>query len=393
MVRFADGFVGLLERRHVRVTLICLGFMILCGAGLPGIKSTVKLQDRFLPSHEVIADYRWLETQLGPMVPLECVLRFRDADKLDILHQLQTVGAVQRGIDGLPETGATLSAVNLTPPIPSGGGLRQVVQRRMLNKRLRDARQSLVDTRFLADDGDSALWRISVRASAIGSLDYGRLTDRLRANLDQYESDPNIELTITGVIPLIYKAQRQLLQDLVVSFLAAFAVIFLVMIGVLRSIPAAIVAMIANLFPAVIVFGAMSWARVPVQIGSVMTASAALGIAVDDTVHFLTWFRRGLDEGQTRGEALRTAFERCAGAMMHTTVICSCGLIVFALSSFVPILHFTWLMVFLLLMALVGDLILLPSMLAGPLGWFFERPARREGADSSPEVSSFNGKP
>ena len=172
---------------------------------------------------------------------------------------------------------------------------------------------------------------------------------------------------------MIYKAQRQLLRDLAVSFLAAFAVIFLVMIAVLRSLPAAVVAMLANLFPAVVVFGVMSWIRLPVQIGSVMTASAALGIAVDDTVHFLTWFRRGIQEEQEHGGALQTAVQRCAGAMTHTTVICSCGLIVFAASSFVPILHFAWLMVFLLLMALVGDLILLPSMLAGPLGRWFRK--------------------
>ena len=126
-----------------------------------------------------------------------------------------------------------------------------------------------------------------------------------------------------------------------------------------------------------VVFGAMGWIDVPVQIGSVMTASAALGIAVDDTVHFLTWFRRGLEHGLIQPLALKEAFERCAGAMVHTTVICCSGLAVFALSSFVPILHFAWLMVFLLLAALIGDLILLPAILAGPLGGLF-RTSRRK---------------
>ncbi len=110
--------------------------------------------------------------------------------------------------------------------------------------------------------------------------------------------------TYTGVIPLIYKAQRQLLQDLFRSFLAAFAVIAVVLIFVLRSLTAALLAMIPNLFPAVVVFGSLQWIDIPVQIGSVMTASAALGIAVDDTVHFLTWFRRGLDTGLSRTAAL-----------------------------------------------------------------------------------------
>ena len=178
----------------------------------------------------------------------------------------------------------------------------------------------------------------------------------------------------TGVIPLIYKAQRQLLQDLFRSFLAAFAVIAVVLVFVLRSLTAAALAMIPNLFPAVVVFGGLEWINVPIQIGSVMTASAALGIAVDDTVHFLTWFRRGLQNGLPRASALKDAFDRCAGAMMHTTFICAGGLLVFTVSSFVPILHFAWLMVALLLSALIGDLVLLPSILAGPLGKRFEKP-------------------
>jgi predicted RND superfamily exporter protein len=103
-----------------------------------------------------------------------------------------------------------------------------------------------------------------------------------------------------------------------------------------------------------------------------MTASAALGIAVDDTVHLLAWFRRGMAGGRSRGAAIDDAVGHCAAAMIHTTLICSSGLLVFALSTFVPILHFAWLMFFLLLSALVGDLILLPAILAGPAGRFFE---------------------
>jgi hypothetical protein len=142
---------------------------------------------------------------------------------------------------------------------------------------------------------------------------------------------------------------------------------------VLRNVFATALVMIPNLFPAVVVFGGMQWIGIAAQIGSVMTASAALGIAVDDTVHFLTWFRRGLGASMTRPQAIENAFARCAGAMVHTSLICAGGLAIFALSSFVPILHFAYLMVFLLCAALLGDLILLPALLAGPAGNWFQR--------------------
>ena len=157
------------------------------------------------------------------------------------------------------------------------------------------------------------------------------------------------------------------------SFATAFVVIAIVMVVVMRSFTAGLLAMVPNVFPAIVIFGGMGWLGILVQIGSVMTASAALGIAVDDTVHFLTWYRRGLREKQSRHKALGEALKRCTGAMIHTTLICGAGLAVFSFSSFVPILHFAWLMVTLLLAALIGDLVILPAILAGPLGVYLER--------------------
>ena len=139
-------------------------------------------------------------------------------------------------------------------------------------------------------------------------MDYGHFTETLRLRVDPLCRNAGAEAAYTGVIPLIYKAQRQLLQDLVKSFFTAFATIAVIFIVVFKSLRAAMLSMAPNLFPAVVVFGGMGWLQIPLQIGSVMTASAALGIAVDDTIHFLTWFRRGLDSGLPRVTALRGSF-------------------------------------------------------------------------------------
>lgn len=361
VIRFVDQY-------PIPITLVCLAVMAFFGAKLTAVKSTVRLQDRFLSSSDVIDDYRWLEQNIGPMVPLEIVLHFDKDDPRSQIEQLRVVAAAQAKIRTLPERTATMSAVNLSPPLPKGRRVRDVVGRKVISSE--GVRQKLIDSSFLAETDDETLWRISVRANAIGDLDYGRFAESMRSTIDPFLGEKGVTGTYTGIIPLIYKAQRQLLQDLFRSFIAAFAVIALVLVVMLRSVVAALLAMIPNLFPAVVVFGGLEWVSIPIQIGSVMTASAALGIAVDDTVHFLTWYRRGLDQGQSRKSALEQAYAHCAGAMMHTTLICSCGLLVFAFSTFVPILHFAWLMVFLLLSALVGDLILLPAILAGPLGRF-----------------------
>ena len=122
----------------------------------------------------------------------------------------------------------------------------------------------------------------------------------------------------------------------------------------------------------------LGWWGIAVDIGAMMTASVALGVAVDDTMHYLAWFRQGLDEGHDRKGAAMLAYERCATAMSQTTLIGGLGLAVFAFSTFTPTQRFGMLMLVLLFAALFGDLIFLPAMLTGPLGRFFDRGKKKK---------------
>jgi len=190
-------------------------------------------------------------------------------------------------------------------------------------------------------------------------------------DLTAYEQDANLSVVYTGLVPIIYKAQRTLLQNLIVSTGWAFVAISVVMVALLRSPRAGFVSMIPNIFPVTIIFGLMGWMNILVDIGTMMTASVAMGVAVDDTIHFLTWFRKGLDEGRTRHASIMLAYDRCAAAMTQTTLIAGLGLSVFALSNFTPTQRFGILMVTLMTTALVGDLIFLPALLSGRLGKVF----------------------
>ena len=185
----------------------------------------------------------------------------------------------------------------------------------------------------------------------------------------------------TGLVPVVYKAQRTLLESLIVSTVWAFAMIAIVMIFVVRSVRAGLLSMIPNVFPVLLIFGAMGWMDILVDIGSMMTASVAMGVAVDDTIHFLTWFRRGLDNGCSRREAILSAYERVGMAMTQTTAIGGLGLSIFAFSTFTPTQRFGTLMLTLLAAALVGDLIFLPALLASPLGRVFDGPQGRRKSE------------
>lgn len=202
------------------------------------------------------------------------------------------------------------------------------------------------------------------------------------------------QVVFTGVVPVVYKAQRTLLTSLVESIMMAFVLIGLVMATLLNpgSFPwqwlelrnlfdgavAGMISMIPNLFPVIVVFGMMGLGGIAVDIGTMMTASVAMGVAVDDTIHFLTWFRQFLEEGKSRYEAVIETYRKVGPAMTQTTIVGGLGLFVFALSTFTPTQRFGTLMLVMLAAALVGDLILLPALLVSPLGKFF-KPRRGVG--------------
>ena len=121
----------------------------------------------------------------------------------------------------------------------------------------------------------------------------------------------------TGVVPIVYKAQRALLENLIQSSFWSFVTITPLMMFVCRSICGGAVVMLPNVLPVLVVFGGMGWLGIPVDIGSMMAASIALGVAVDDTIHYLTWYREGAGSSfgdRQRGDHSRLSALRSADA-------------------------------------------------------------------------------
>ena len=191
-----------------------------------------------------------------------------------------------------------------------------------------------------------------------------------------------IRSVYTGLVPLFAQTQRQLLLSFNQSMFWATLLIAGIMMVLLRSTVAGLVSMLPNVFPLIVIFGALGWLGVKVDIGMMLSASIALVVAVDGTIHFLTWFRRGASSGLDRVQAVMLAYDRCATARLQTTIIGGLGLAVFAASTFMPMQQFGYLMSAMLTAALVGNLLLLPALLAGPLGYYFggKAPAKNPAA-------------
>jgi predicted RND superfamily exporter protein len=103
-----------------------------------------------------------------------------------------------------------------------------------------------------------------------------------------------------------------------------------------------------------------------------MAASIALGVAVDDTIHYLTWYRKGLNHTRDNHSAIMHAYDHCATPTLQATLVNGLGLAVFMFSSFAPTKQFGFLMLIILVSGAVAELLLLPAILAGPLGKAFK---------------------
>jgi predicted RND superfamily exporter protein len=205
------------------------------------------------------------------------------------------------------------------------------------------------------------------------------------------EKDWNVSAVYTGVVPIVYKAQRTLLDSLIESTFWSFITITPLLMFIARSFSAGMVAMLPNVLPVFVIFGVMGWMGIQVDIGSMMTASIALGVAVDDTIHYLTWFREELDKSGSRHHAILEAYRRCATPTFQAAIISGLGLSIFAFSTFTPTQRFGYLMLSILMMGVAAELIFFPALLAGPLGRVF-KPTKRPGDQGdgrlTPDVAS-----
>ncbi len=360
-----------LERYSVPVFMASLILMTISAYGLLSIRSSVDVPSLFPAGTQVLDDYQFNEDRMGPLIPVEVVIEFDSECKKTFLQRLRIIDNIEKTINNIDGYTGTMSAATFGPNPVKHNGFESIFRKVVTNKKLKENRKAIENSVYLSDNDGKESWRISARVPALGKIDYGAALNKLKATLqpelDQY-SEQGVHLTAyyTGIMPLIHTVQQLILEDLTRSFMTAFILVALVIVIVQRSIWTGLLSMLPNVFPIVIIFGLMGWLDIPLDIGAVMTASVALGIAIDDTLHFLAWFRREKGMNRTSEEAVRSALKHCGRAMIHTTFICGLGLLVFAFSDFIPTQRFAFMMLTLLLTALIGDLLFLPAMLMQP---------------------------
>ncbi len=383
---FWRKLMGLNQRNRLSISCLCLVLMILGAIGLTKLKAQVEVEKLFRSDSEILISMRELEAKLGPTDQTEVLLVFEDVGREKFPQRVEYVRRLQSELLKLPQVTVAHSLINYLPREPKVSNARSFAKRSTYRNALRKFRADIANGHLLcvepgeihsADIGlERETWRVSLRFPFTDEVDFQKLADEVShvservAKLVGSESDRLEENALThpaflytGKTQLFHHAQANLLQDLFQNFLLAFIIITPMLILVLRSVRLGLIAMLPNVFPSLIVFGGLGWCGFSIDLAIAMTASVALGIAVDDTTHFLIRFR---DFGGSLKNTRQPIFDtigQCGPAMLHTTLIGGSGLIVYYFSDMLVVSRFSWAICVLLVIALLADVVMLPAIL------------------------------
>lgn len=203
--------------------------------------------------------------------------------------------------------------------------------------------------------------RISITAPFVDTSHYQDLIVKVEAIAKRHL--PQAEITTTGIIPIFGSTLNEVIHATAKSYLLAFCIITLMMMVLLKSIRYGLVAMVPNLSPIILVMGLLYVIGAPLDMFTMLIASIAIGLSVDDTVHFMYHYRQYRLNGIDNENAIKLTLENSGRAMMITTAVLALGFFVFMASAMNNLFYFGLLTGLTILLALLADFIIAPALL------------------------------
>ncbi len=205
--------------------------------------------------------------------------------------------------------------------------------------------------------------RITARTAISGSLETAELIRDIK-HYGKVIFPRGVEVEPTGNLVVLSTVADKLLGGQIDSLLLSFGVIFALLVVQFLSFRVAFAATVANVLPVLIFFGIMGWAGVELNLATSIIANIALGIAVDDTIHYMAVLNRMVKVAPDRPQALRLTIRTVGRPVVFTSLTLTAGFMVMLVSSFGPIATFGWLSAATMLVALLTNTVMLPAVLA-----------------------------
>jgi len=367
--RFIEKIIDL-DLNHQKIVLPVIGVVVLiCLIGIFRIRVETNPVGYLKDGTQVKSNFNDIYQKLSGSFPINVVMGQSEADYFENSQHLADINRIQEFLVTLPGVDKTLSfadylklvnyVLNRFEPKYYTLPVEDFEVRMLMNNYTTLLGEDML-TRFMNPDFSKA--NILLLTHISSSREFLQVRDRTLAFAEQHFSkDLNWEVTGLGMV--IAASSHQLTVGQIKSLSITMILVFGIMFILFLSSKVGLIAIIPNLFPIVINFGIMGWLGIELSMVTSLIATIAIGLAVDDTIHYLSRynqeFRKDLDDER----AIRDTLHHVGRPIIFTTITICVGFSVLFFSSFKPTAIFGVMMVITSLSALVGDLILLPSLI------------------------------
>ncbi len=217
---------------------------------------------------------------------------------------------------------------------------------------------------------DYSRGQMTVRMASMSSDVLFEQVLRSQEMADRIFAGSGIKPTVTGSARLFAQLDHYLVSSQLSSFFTAFVTVFAVIFVVFRSFRFGALAIAPNVFPVIIVLGIMGWLDISMNVATVMLASIALGIVDDDTIHFISRYRREVAAGADTDAAIAHATTHEGRASLTTAIVNSCAFAVLLASEYRPSAWFGGLLALTMAVAFLAEVFILPATIKLLPGFF-----------------------
>ena len=334
-----------------------------CIYKIKDISTNSSLMEDLRPKNKLYQDLKMTEKHFGGVLPFEVLIKI----KLDNNKQNESV-LDQKVLNISKQVEELLKSELRNSRFFSINNLIESAKRiRFDNAEIVSENQLIEQIIKSQSDGDVKLVNEDQSILRITGLIEDKTSDEMKniySKLDSISSTfpSNIDLDYTGTTVVALKTNDYLVQSLVNSLGLALLFISIIMAFMFRANSILFASLITNLIPIFTVLGILAWLGVSIRPPTAMTFAVALGIAVDDSLHFLLRYRKELKLGVNRVEAIKTTIMNTGSALLITTSVLVSGFSVLLLSAFLPTFQFGLLSAGMIGTALLCDLTLLPAL-------------------------------
>jgi uncharacterized protein len=348
--------------------------LLLGGAGYWGknVKIDTTLLEIYTPDHPTFKTTKRLEESLGGVLPVEISIehpdrdRFKDPAAFTALRALQTYALAQPGVlstQSMVDYHQAARVALLGDPAQRDVMPESRDQIEQLQLLVEGPPDQLGGVRgFITSDFTNA--RVLLRVADVGAKHMIVMGAGLDAELARlFPPEQGYKTTVAGDAYVASLALDSFIQDLFASLLSAIAIIFFIMILFFRSLRAGLVSILPNLTPLIATFGYMGWAHIDLNTTTVIIFAISLGLAVDNTIHFLARFSEERPRVTTVRDALVATYFGSGRAILLSSTMLAMGISLLIWSKFMPSQLFGKLMTLTICGAIIGDLIILPAII------------------------------